>query len=232
VSVRGAIASRLIPDVHRFAPDVNRGFVHHTLARAIAGVGPLPPAAQAAEKQLEEQGGDVDRGIGEVIENHAGLAAAQGFVTNLGGLITMAATVPVNVSGLALLQSRMVAGIAHLRGYDLDDPRVRNAVLLTMLGPDAVKQLVKKQVIPGPPMVIATAPAYDASLDAVIAGEVTSALLTRVVGKRAAKTVARRIPVAGGFYGAGSDAYTTWQVGRYARKELKPRALRPSLRRG
>ena len=38
------------------------------------------------------------------------------------------------VSGLALLQCRMIAGIAHLRGYDLDDPRVRNAILLTMLG--------------------------------------------------------------------------------------------------
>jgi hypothetical protein len=232
VSLSGSIASKLMPDVHKLAPNVNRGFVHHSLTRAIAGVGPLPPAAQAAEKQLQEQDGDVERGIGEVIENHVGLAAAQGFVTNLGGLVTMAATVPVNISGLALLQSRMVAGIAHLRGYDLDDPRVRNAVLLTMLGPDAVKQLVKKKVVPGPPMVLATAPAYDETLDAVIAGEVTSSLMTRVVGKRAAKTVVRRVPVAGGFYGAGSDAYTTWQVGRYARKELKPRVLRPGVGRG
>ena len=126
----------------------------------------------------------------------------------------MAATVPVNISGLALLQSRMVAGIAHLRGYDLDDPRVRNAVLLTMLGPDAVKQLVKKKVVPGPPMVLATAPAYDETLDSVIAGEVTSSLMTRVVGKRAAKTVVRRIPVAGGFYGAGFVAVLAYAAPR------------------
>ena len=91
------------------------------------------------------------------------LSAAQGFVTNLGGIVTMAATVPANISGLALLQCRMVAGIAHLRGYDLDDPRVRNAILLTMLGEDHVKALVKKRKIPGSPMVIATAPAHDAS---------------------------------------------------------------------
>ncbi len=223
MSVRSTIAGKLIPDVHRLAPDVNRGFVHHTLARAIAGVGPLPPAAHAAETQLREQKGDVERGIHEVIENHVRLSAAQGFVTNLGGLVVMAATVPLNISGLTLLQCRMVAGIAHLRGYDLADPRVRNAVLLTMLGEDAVKSLIKKKKIPGPPMVIATAPAYDETLDAVIAGEVTNALIGQVVGKRAAKTVARRIPVAGGFYGAGADGYATWRIGRYATQELRPR---------
>ena len=31
-----------------------------------------------------------------------------------------------------------------------------------------------------------------------------------MVGKRAAKTVARRVPIAGGFYGAGADGYSTW----------------------
>lgn len=225
MGVRSTIVSKLVPDVHRLAPNVNRGFVHQTMARAVEGVGPLPPAAEAAHAQLREQDGDVDRAIHEVVENHVRYAAAQGFVTNLGGLVTMAATVPVNISGLALLQCRMVAGIAHLRGYDLADPRVRNAVLLTMLGEDAVKQLVKKKVVPGTPMVLATAPAHDESLDPVIAGEVTSALMGRVVGKRAARTVARRVPVAGGFYGAGSDAYTTWQVGRYAGRELRPRTV-------
>ena len=223
MSVRSAIAGKLIPDVHRIAPHANRSFVHQTLTRAIAGVGPLPPAAEAAEKQLREQEGDVERGIHEVIENHVRLSAAQGFVTNLGGLVTMAATVPVNISGLALLQCRMVAGIAHLRGYDLGDPRVRNAVLLTMLGEDSVTSLIRKKKIPGPPMAIATAPAYDESLDSLIAGEVTGALMGRVVGKRAAKTVARRIPVAGGFYGAGADGYSTWQIGRYATRELAQR---------
>ena len=41
----------------------------------------------------------------------------------------MALTIPTNITGLALIQCRMIAGIAHLRGYDLDDPRVRNAIL-------------------------------------------------------------------------------------------------------
>ena len=46
-----------------------------------------------------------------------------------------------------------------------------------------------------------------------------------MVGKRAAKTVARRIPVAGGFYGAGADSFSTWQIGRYATRELRQRGM-------
>ena len=76
----------------------------------------------------------------EVIENHVRYAGAQGFVTNLGGLATAAVALPTNITGLALIQCRMVAGIAHLRGYDLDDPRVRNAILACILGEDAVKR--------------------------------------------------------------------------------------------
>ena len=151
MSVRSTIAGKLIPDVHRVAPNANRGLVQQAEIKAIKGVGPLPPAAAAADKHLKDCGGDVDKAIHDVIETHMRLSAAQGFVTNLGGIVTMAATIPANISGLALLQCRMIAGIVHLRGYDLDDPRVRNAILLTMLGEDHVKALVKKRKSPARP---------------------------------------------------------------------------------
>jgi hypothetical protein len=227
--IRQAILKKIVPDVHRMAPDLNSGFVHQTVQRAIHGIGPLPPASAAAEKQLAEQDGDVERAINELIENHISLAAAQGFVTNIGGLVTMAATVPVNITGLALIQCRLAAGIAHLRGYDLSDGRVRNAILLSTLGEDSIKELVKKRKIPGTPMVIATAPAYDPGLDKLVAAEVTAALVNRVLGKRAASTVVRRIPVAGGVWGASTDGYATWQVGKYAARELRTRTVQGEL---
>ena len=227
MGIRQSVVNKLVPDMHRVAPDLNSSFVHQTVLRAIRGVGPLPPAADAAEKQLEEQDGDVEKAIGEVIENNTAWSAAQGFVTNIGGLVTMAATIPVNITGLALLQTRMVAGIAHLRGYDLDDPRVRNAILLCTLGEDTIRDLVKKRKIPGTPWVIATAPAHDPELDKTVAGEVTSALVNRVVGKRAAGTVIRRVPLAGGVWGGSADAYSTWQIGKYAARELRSRTITP-----
>lgn len=226
MSIGGSLGKAFAPQVQRMAPDLTAGFVHEALSRAINGVGPLPGAAHAADKQLEEQGGDVEKAIHEVIENNVRFAGAQGFVTNLGGIVTAAVTIPANIAGLAVLQCRMVAGIAHLRGYDLDDLRVRNAVLACMLGEDAVRSLVKRKKLPAPPMAIATAPAHDPLLNKVIAAEVTSELLTKIAGKRVATTVGRRVPVVGGLFGAGADGFATWRVGRYADRELLSRTMR------
>jgi hypothetical protein len=213
----------LAPHVQKVAPDLTANFVHQALRRAIEGVGPLPGAAAAGDKQLREQHGNVDKAIHELIENHVRMAGGQGFATNLGGLVTAALTIPANIAGLALLQCRMVAAIAHLRGYELGDPRVRNAILACMLGEDTVTSLVKRKKLPAPPMAIATAPAHDPQLDRVIAAEVTSELLTKVAGKRMATTVGRRVPVIGGLIGAGADGLATWQIGRYADRELLAR---------
>jgi hypothetical protein len=223
MGISGTVGKRLAPGVHRLAPDLTSNFVHEALRRAISGVGRFPGAAAAADAQLREQDGNVEAAVHEVIENHVRYAGAQGFVTNLGGLATAALTIPANITGLALLQCRMIAGIAHLRGYDLDDPRVHNAILACMLGEDAVRSLVKKRKLPAPPMALATAPTHDPHLDTIVAAEVASELLTKIAGKRVATTVGRRVPVVGGLVGAGADGFGTWRIGRYADAELLPR---------
>jgi hypothetical protein len=224
--VAAAVGTTLAPKLVELAPGISSGVVQTALHRAIVGVGPLPGAAHAAEKQLEEQRGDRSKAVREVIENHVGYASVNGFATNIGGLVTAAVTMPANVAGLALIECRMVAGIAHLRGYDLDDPRVRDAILVTLLGEEKVNKQVKRKKLPAPPMAIATAPVHDPDLDRVVAAEVTSELLTRVAGKRVAGTVARKVPIVGGVVGATVDGWETLRVGRYASRELLPRARR------
>jgi uncharacterized protein (DUF697 family) len=213
----------LLPQLTKAAPDLSAHFVHEALRRAITGISRLPGAAVAADRVLVGTDGDIDLAIHELIEDHVRYAGLQGFATNLGGLVTAAVLIPANITGLALIQCRLVASIAHLRGYDLDDQRVRNAILTCILGEESVRALVGKHQLPSTPMGMATAPAHDPHLDRVIAAEVTSELLTKVAGKRMAATVGRRVPVVGGVIGAGADGFTTWQIGRYADRELLPR---------
>ncbi|MDQ6641765.1 MAG: EcsC family protein [Actinomycetota bacterium] len=223
MGIGSRIGKSLGPHVGRVAPGMTTAFVHEALERAINGVGPLPGAAAAADKQLQEQHGDVERAVHEIVENHVRWAGLQGFATNLGGLVTLAVTVPANITGLALLQCRMVAGIAHLRGYDLADPRVHNAILAAILGEETVLRLIKNKQLPGTPMAIATAPVHDSDLDTVMAAQVATAMITRVAGKRIAIVAGKRVPVVGGAIGAGTDAYSTWKVGRYVTREFLPR---------
>lgn len=226
-SVLSQAAGAMAPKVFDLAPGVTVNVVRQALHLAIVGVGPLTGAAVAADRLRGEHGDDVDRAIRHAIESHVRMASIGGFATNIGGLVTSALTLPANISGMAIIQCRLVATIAHLRGHDLTDPRVRNAVLVTLLGEDKVDAEIKKMKLPAPPMAIATAPAYDAALDNLIATAVATELLGRVAGKRVVASVGRRIPVVGGVVGAGADAWVTLQIGRYASREILARRHRP-----
>ena len=220
------LGRKLAPKVTQVAPSVTSQFVHSALDRAIKGAGRLPGAAVAADQALAANDGSQDKAIRALIEKHVRYAGGQGFLTNLGGLVTMTVTVPANIAGLALIQCRLVAAIAHLRGYDLDDPRTRDAILVALLGEERLLAQIKAKKIPGTPMAIATAPVHDPHLDVLAANEVAAELLTKVAGKRLASTVGRRVPVVGGLVGAGTDGFSTWQIGRYVDRELLPRNRR------
>jgi hypothetical protein len=231
MSSKGGIAGRLVSQqlatrLPRMAPNLTSSFVREALDRAIHGAGPLPGASAAADKQLAEHADDEGRAVRAIIDAHVRYAGAQGLLAGLGGVVTAAVAIPANVTGLAVIQARMVAAIAHLRGYDLEDPRVRNAVLVCMLGEESVDRLVKERKLPAPPMALATAPVHDPELDRVVSAEVASDLITRVAGRRLAVTIARRAPVVGGAVGLGADGWSTWRIGRYADRELRPRARR------
>jgi uncharacterized protein (DUF697 family) len=220
------LGARFAPKVTKVAPELTAGFVNQALDRAIKGVGKLPGAAAAADALLLAEHGDVDAAIHGLIEKHVRYAGAEGFLTNLGGLVTMTVTVPANITGLALIQCRMVAAIAHLRGYDLADARTRTAILACLLGEEKLLALIRAKKMPGTPMALATAPVNDPQLSKVVANEVAAELIGKVAGKKLATTVGRRVPVVGGVVGAGTDAFSTWRVGRYVDRELLPRNQR------
>ncbi|MDT9593200.1 EcsC family protein [Nocardioides zeae] len=223
MGIKESVTRAAASNVPTVAPKLTSGFVRKALHHAIAGVGPLPPAAKAAQAFLDDAEGDVDKAISAATVKHATYAGAQGFLTNVGGLVTVAVTIPANISGLTVVQSRLISIIAHLRGYDLEDPRVRNAVLACLMGPEEVKRMLKKKTLPAPPMALATAPEHDPGLDVQLANEVATDLITRVIGKRFAVTVSRRVPVLGGVVALSADGWATWKLGRYAAKELRAR---------
>lgn len=206
-------------------PKVTSGYVRVILDRAIDGVGPFKSVRDAAETRLALAGGHVEEAIDAMVSSHVKYAGAQGFLTNLGGVVAMAVTIPANVAGLALLQCHLAAGVAYLRGYDLDDPRVRNAVLASLLGKAEVKKAISDGRLPTTPMGLATSPVHDPALDDKIAREVTSALFGRVSGKQGASLVVRKIPILGGGVGMVSDARSTMKLASYLRAELRDRRL-------
>ncbi len=217
------IARGIAPVASIVGPQAAGGALRRVLEIAIDGHGRLPGAKAVAARQFQRRGGSLDQAIVAIVDNHVRLASAQGFVTNLGGIVALPVTVPANLAGVAVLQVRMVAAIAHLRGYDLDDPRVRTALIMCLLGGEQVAKRILNGTLPTSPMAVATAPMFDPELDRLVAQDVLTDLTARIGGKNLALAITRRVPLLGGGVGAVMDAIATHQIGIYAQSELLPR---------
>ena len=83
------------------------------------------------------------RRCGCIARDHRQLGAVGGFATGLGGFFTMPISLPANILEFYLLATRMTAATAKVRGYDIDQPEIRSAILLSLAGADS-DDLLKK----------------------------------------------------------------------------------------
>jgi uncharacterized protein (DUF697 family) len=220
------IATAISPVANLVTAQGAGGALRQVLEIAIDGYGRLPSARSAAARHLQKQAGSADEAISSIIDHHVRLASAQGFVTNIGGLAMLPIAIPANITGVATIQVRMVAAIAHLRGYDLNDNRVRTALVMCLMGGEQVAEHIAEGTLPTSPLAVATAPIFDPELDRLVAEEVLTDLAARIGGKNVALAIVKRVPLMGGGVSAVMDGIATYQIGRYASGELvRRRAL-------
>jgi hypothetical protein len=195
--------------------------IENILDLGIDGRGPFHSAQQVADVARSTRA-DAEQAVDAVVAQHLKLGGAGGFVTGLGGFVTLPVALPVNVLEFYLLATRMVAGIASIRGYDIRQPEIRAAVLLTLVGADS-DDLLKKagvtttgrlsnlaaQRLPGPALM-------------VVNKAVAFRLLSQV-GKKSLVRLGRGVPLVGGAVGAGLDIYLLKRIADCARHEFPPR---------
>jgi hypothetical protein len=196
--------------------------VERLLDIGIDGKGPFDSAHSVAAKALQQAGSDRDQALRILLRDHRQLGAVGGFATGLGGFFTMPVSLPANVLEFYLLATRMTAATAKVRGYDIDQPEIRSAILLTLTGADS-DDLLKKaglQVAGGKLSALAferlPAPAL-----MVLNKAVGFRLLGRI-GQGTFAKLGRGVPLVGGLVGAGVDVYMLGRIGKQAAKEFPP----------
>lgn len=208
-------------DDDSFISRASADVVRRVVDRGIDGVGPLDSAHDRVEQALRENS-DPSKALDELVKSHVKLAATGGFLTGVGGLITMPVALPANVAGFYLLAARMAGATAELRGYDIDDPATRTALMLTLLGADSDEVLRKVGVVGGGTMssiALNRVPKAAAMvLNKGIGFRVATQLGTRALGR-----LGRAVPLAGGVIGAGLDAYLMRQLAKQVQEEFPQR---------
>jgi hypothetical protein len=85
---------------------------------------------------------DPEQAMESLIKWQLAKAGTVGFVTGLGGLVTLPAAIPANIAWILYLQLRLIAGVAKLRGYDVRGDQVRTMCIACLAG-SAVADVLK-----------------------------------------------------------------------------------------
>jgi hypothetical protein len=185
----------------------------------VDGFGPFKSARESAEEALK--GRSSEQAIKALIRNHCLVAGSQGFVTSLGGFITMPVTLPANVGAGFLVQSHLAAAIGHIHGHDLHSEEVQTAILLCLLGNTGTEIVKQAGVVAGTKYSLTLLKRLPVSVIYAINKKAGYALLAKFGTKRAAITLAKGIPLVGGGIGGTVDAVATKAVGTFANNFFK-----------
>jgi hypothetical protein len=112
--------------------------------KAISGAPPLSSAEDLAKEYLIDSSypHNNDR-VWALINWETTKNFTSGFVTGLGGLLTLPIAIPAAFGASWIIQARMSAAIAIIHGHSLQEDRVRTLVLVSLLG-DAGKEVLKR----------------------------------------------------------------------------------------
>ena len=140
-----------------------------------------------------------------------------GFVTGLGGLITLPVAIPANVSSVMYVQMRMIACLAYMGGYDTHSDQVQTLVYACLAG-ISIDQIIKQAGIKfGTKFTTAMVKKIPGTVLTKINQKVGFRFLTKF-GEKGIINIAKLVPVVGGVIGGGFDLVETKVIANRAYK--------------
>lgn len=100
---------------------------------AINGLPTSKPADKLGMEYLQKYNGDQKKAADVLIRNQVTKCTTTGFLTGLGGFITLPITIPADLASSMYIQVRMIAAIAYIGGYSLHDDAVKTMIYATLL---------------------------------------------------------------------------------------------------
>lgn len=172
------------------------------------------PVEKLAGYYLDTHRDNREVAIEKFIMNQKLKCASTGFITGLGGVITLPITIPADLISSLYIELRMIAGIAYIRGYDLRDDAVKTLLYMCLLG-NAVGDLVKNAgiQITGKYAANKILPKLSREIIVKINKTVGFRLLTKG-GTKGIVNLGKMIPLLGGIF---SGTFNWYEVAFYAK---------------
>lgn len=181
---------------------------------AVTGNGSFGNSIQELADEYVERYGRTEKAIDKMVSNQRLKCTATGFVTGLGGLVTLPITIPADLASSLYIEIRMIAAVAAIRGYDINSDEVKTLVYLCIVGNsvgDVLKQAGLKSLTNYTAKVLI--PKISNAIAAKVAENVGNKLLLKTSTKVLPK-LGKMVPVIGGVV---SGAYNYAEVSAYAK---------------
>ena len=183
---------------------------------AISGPPPFDSAEVMANDYTDDDGFLVDQ-VDSLIRWQVTKAATSGFVSGLGGLITLPIAVPANLGVVIVIQLRMIAANAIMGGYDVKDDRVKTFAYACLAG-NGAKEIVRDAGISfGQKLALSGIRRIPGAVLTKINQAVGFRLLTKF-GEKGVVNLGKAIPLVGGLIGGTIEGVSTNTVGNVARE--------------
>ena len=152
-----------------------------------------------------------------LINNQLVKCTTSGFLTSMGGLITLPVAVPANVASVLYVQMRMIAAIAKIGGYDPADDQVQTLVYACLTGQAIGDVLKSAGVKVGNKLALSGINKITGATLTKINQAVGFRLITKF-GETGIINLGKLVPVVGGIVGGGFDYVTTKAIAKNAYK--------------
>ncbi|WP_271399361.1 EcsC family protein [Salinicoccus roseus] len=195
-----------------------QGVLDWSYNQAVNGAPGLPSATDLAESYLSKHS-DTEKAIEQLVKWQVSKCATSGFLSGLGGVITMPVAVPANISSVLYVQIRMIAAIAHMRGYNLKDDQVQTMVYVSLTG-QSIAELGKSV---GVQFAMKAGKAQVNRIPGKVLVKINQAVGFRLLTKFGSKGVinlGKAVPFIGGAVGGGFDAVSTKAIAKNAKNNL------------
>ena len=183
--------------------------------KAVNGVRGLDSAQDMADDYLKGEGALIDK-VNSLIRWQNTKAGTSGFITGLGGLLTLPLTLPANITSVLYVQIRMVAAIAIMGGYDVKDDRVQSIVYSCIAASSAAEVAKNFGIKLGNKLAMQGIKKISGETLKKINQAVGFRVLTKF-GQKGFVNLGKTIPFVGGIVGATFDVVATNTVGNVAR---------------
>ncbi len=184
--------------------------------KALTGVAGFDRAEDLANNYLRKHS-DKIKAANSLVNNQVKKCAASGFLTSFGGLITLPVTLPINITSVLYVQIRMIAAIACMGGFDINDDQVKTYVYMVLAGQsiaDTLKDVGIKITTKSAGKVLKNIPG---AILIKINKQIGYRLITKA-GDTGIINLTKFVPVLGGVVSGAFDGTTTKLIGNRAIK--------------